>query len=63
MLAAQLVAPGRFAVQHVEIPEPAAGEVLLEVAGCGLCGSDVSVTGDHKASSCATKGRVSESCI
>jgi propanol-preferring alcohol dehydrogenase len=43
MMAAQLVAPGRFVVQHVEIPEPAAGEVLLKVAGCGLCGSDVHI--------------------
>ncbi len=41
MRAAQLVEPGVFEVRDVSIPQPAAGEVLIRVAGAGLCGSDV----------------------
>jgi propanol-preferring alcohol dehydrogenase len=41
MLAAQLVAPGRFEMRDVVVPEPGAGEVLVRVAAAGLCGSDV----------------------
>ena len=31
----------RFAVEDVAVPEPAAGEVLVRVRACGICGSDV----------------------
>ncbi len=41
MLAAVLRGPGHLAVERVPIPEPAAGEVLCEVAACGICGSDL----------------------
>lgn len=34
-------AAGDVRVEEVDVPEPAAGEVLLRVAACGLCGSDV----------------------
>ena len=43
MRAAQLVAPGRFEVRDIEVPEPVAGEVLLRVAAAGICGSDVHI--------------------
>ena len=41
MKAAQLVAPGKFEVRAVAVPEPAAGEVLVRVAAAGICESDV----------------------
>ena len=40
MKAAQLVAPGKFEMREVEVPELAAGEVLIRVAAAGICGSD-----------------------
>ena len=43
MKAAQLVAPGKFEVRDVAVPEPAAGEVLVRVAAAGICGSDVHI--------------------
>ena len=33
--------PGEAAIQDVPVPEPGPGEVLLEVAACGVCGSDL----------------------
>lgn len=33
--------PGAIAVMEVERPNPGPGEVLLRVAGCGICGSDL----------------------
>jgi alcohol dehydrogenase, propanol-preferring len=41
MKAARLVAPGRFEMQELAVPEPAAGEVLVRIGGAGMCGSDV----------------------
>jgi threonine dehydrogenase-like Zn-dependent dehydrogenase len=38
---ARLIAPRRFALEEAEPPRPGAGEVLLRVAGCGVCGSDM----------------------
>ncbi len=32
---------GRLEVTDVATPQPAAGEVLVRVAACGICGSDV----------------------
>ena len=32
---------GRIAVGQVPVPEPGPGEVLVEVAECGICGSDL----------------------
>ena len=32
---------GRIAVGQVPVPEPAPGELLVEVADCGICGSDL----------------------
>ena len=32
----------RFECRESELPEPAEGEVLVEVAGCGVCGTDLS---------------------
>ncbi|MFI7273820.1 NAD(P)-dependent alcohol dehydrogenase [Streptomyces sp. NPDC049879] len=35
---------GPFAVEHVTLPpEPAAGEILVEIAGCGMCRTDLAV--------------------
>lgn len=38
-----LEAPGAVAVRDVPEPEPAEGEILLEVAACGVCGSDLTL--------------------
>ena len=35
-------APFQFKIKEIPIPQPAAGEVLLRVKACGICGSDVS---------------------
>ena len=49
MKAAQLVAPGRFELRDVEVPEPAAGEVLVRVGAAGMCGSDVHIVHSKEA--------------
>ncbi len=41
MLAAVLEGPGMLLVREVPAPEPGPGEVLCEVAACGICGSDL----------------------
>lgn len=41
MKALLLSAPHTLAVADVDTPTPAAGEVLVRVAACGICGSDV----------------------
>jgi threonine dehydrogenase-like Zn-dependent dehydrogenase len=41
MIAAQLAGPRRFQMTEVPRPEPAPGEVLISVEGCGICGSNV----------------------
>jgi len=41
MTAAVMYAPGDIRVEQVAVPAPMAGEVLLEVAACGVCGSDI----------------------
>lgn len=41
MLAAVIEAPDRVAVRDVPDPTPADGEVVIEVAGCGICGTDL----------------------
>jgi alcohol dehydrogenase, propanol-preferring len=43
MRALQLVAPGRIEVRDVPVPSPGPTEVLVKVAGAGLCHSDVHV--------------------
>lgn len=43
MKAAQLLAPGQFEMREIDVPEPAAGEVLVKVKGAGMCGSDVHI--------------------
>jgi len=41
MPAAVYVGDGRIAVEEVPCPEPGPGDVLVEVAECGICGSDL----------------------
>ena len=41
MKALLLSSPGALAVVDVDTPSPAAGEVLVRVVACGVCGSDV----------------------
>ncbi len=41
MPAAVYVGDGRVAVEEVPCPEPGPGEVLVEIAECGICGSDL----------------------
>ena len=45
MRAAVVVDGGGFAVEDVADPEPGAGELLLRVSACGLCGSDLKARG------------------
>ncbi|WP_246026635.1 MDR/zinc-dependent alcohol dehydrogenase-like family protein [Paracoccus luteus] len=41
MRAAVLEGPQRFSVAEVPVPQPAAGEVLIRLEGCGVCASNV----------------------
>jgi len=41
MPAAVYVGDGRITVEQVPCPEPGPGEVLVEIAECGICGSDM----------------------
>ena len=41
MTAAVYVGDGRIAVEQVPRPEPGLGQVLVEIAECGICGSDL----------------------
>jgi len=41
MSAAIYQGDGRFEVGRVPVPEPAPGQLLVEVAECGICGSDL----------------------
>jgi 2-desacetyl-2-hydroxyethyl bacteriochlorophyllide A dehydrogenase len=41
MPAAVYAGDGRIAVEQVPCPEPGPGEVLVEIAECGICGSDL----------------------
>ena len=41
MKAAVLHAPGDLRVEQVSIPVPSAGEALVRITACGVCGSDV----------------------
>jgi propanol-preferring alcohol dehydrogenase len=41
MRALQIVEPGVARIEHLEVPEPGPGEVLLRVAGAGICHSDL----------------------
>jgi L-iditol 2-dehydrogenase len=41
MTAAVMHAPGDIRVEEVPVPTPGPGQVLLKVAACGICGSDI----------------------
>jgi threonine dehydrogenase-like Zn-dependent dehydrogenase len=41
MQSATLVRPREFALQSFECPEPGPGQVLVQIQGCGVCGSDM----------------------
>ncbi len=43
MRAAVIRSPGEVAVETVDDPTPASGEVVVEVAACGLCGTDLHI--------------------
>ncbi len=50
MLALLVHEPHSFEVAHVDKPEPASGEVVVEVAACGICGTDLHIIdGDYHA--------------
>lgn len=36
----QMVAPGKMERATIDVPELKPGEVLVEIAGCGICHSD-----------------------
>ena len=41
VLALQLTAPGTLELRDVPRPTPAADQVLVQVAGCGVCHTDI----------------------
>ena len=41
MKQAVLQSPGRFEVVEVPVPEPASDELLVRVAACGVCASEL----------------------
>ena len=43
MLAAVYMGPGKIEVKQVETPKPKAGEVLLKIHACAVCGTDVRI--------------------
>src|SRR5438270_8232523 len=43
MRALRLIAPGKIAIQDVPVPDIDTDEVLVKVAGAGLCHSDLHV--------------------
>jgi len=43
MRAAVITAPGTAVLQSLPTPDPGPGEVLVELEGCGVCGSDLAV--------------------
>jgi 2-desacetyl-2-hydroxyethyl bacteriochlorophyllide A dehydrogenase len=43
MKAAVITSPGNVEVTSVDDPAPAAGQVVVEVAACGLCGTDLHI--------------------
>lgn len=47
MKAAYLVNPGRFELRQVSKPSPKAGEVLIRVANCSICGTDLHIFNGH----------------
>lgn len=52
MTAVQMYAPGDLRVEQADVPTPGAGEMLVAVAACGVCGSDIprmNVNGAYRA--------------
>jgi len=47
MRAAVLFGPGDIRVVDKPVPKPAAGEVLVQVAMCGMCGTDLKIYDGH----------------
>jgi len=43
MKAAYLVKPDKFEIRNVPIPKVKAGEVLIRVLGCAICGTDLRI--------------------
>ena len=41
MTAVQMYAPGDLRVEQADVPAPGPGEMLVAVAACGVCGSDI----------------------
>ncbi|MCA9416957.1 MAG: zinc-binding dehydrogenase [Candidatus Omnitrophica bacterium] len=44
MLAARLYEPGRVVIEKIPTPKPGPDEALVQIAACGVCGSDVHIT-------------------
>ena len=59
MSAAVYVGDGRIEVEEVPRPEPGPGEVLVEIAECGICGSDLHMVLERYAKAgCHSRPRV-----
>src|SRR5690349_15444095 len=46
MRAAMFHGPNRITIETVADPKPGANEVLVKVCRCGVCGSDIALTGN-----------------
>lgn len=47
---ARILEDGQFIIEEKAIPEPGAGEVVVKVAACGICGTDLNVFGGRRPS-------------
>ena len=47
MRAAVLFGPGDMRIVDKPVPKPGAGEVLVRVAMCGMCGTDLKIYDGH----------------
>ena len=47
MLHAVVTAPYRIVIEETPIPAPGPGEVLIEIAACGICGTDLKINEGH----------------
>ena len=56
MAAAVYVGDGRLAVKDVPVPDPGPDESLVEIAACGICGSDLHLVLEKYARSGAILG-------
>jgi threonine dehydrogenase-like Zn-dependent dehydrogenase len=58
MTAAVYVGDGAIEVQDLPVPELGARDALIEVSHCGICGTDLSRSGEVRAAGFRARSRV-----